>query len=177
MLISDGYQALLKKHREKNPRWGFTGYSHKRALRAFADKHDIKTSLDYGCGAGSLKACLYSEDPKTRIKWSISEYDPSVSGKDKPPKGVYDMVICTDVLEHVEEVCVHDVLDDIYRLSGKCAYLAISLIEAKEILPDGRGAHITLKTSGEWLSLMFKFDWTHLRVARADRMLVLECEK
>lgn len=61
-----------------------------------------------------------------------------------------DLVVCTYVLEHVEPEKVPTVLDHIYRLTGKVAYFCISKREAREILPDGRNAHLSIHDSAWW---------------------------
>ena len=93
-------------------------------------------------------------------------YDPAVPGYDEKPEGTFDIVICTDVMEHIEEQDVPAVLDNIFGYADKGVYLAICLREAKRLLPDGRNRHVTVKPQEWWLekigsrSQAFEVDWT-----------------
>ncbi len=65
-----------------------------------------------------------------------SEYDPAVAGKDLPPEPA-DLVVCTDVLEHIEPDCLDDVLSDLARLTKKVLLVNISTRPAVKVLADG----------------------------------------
>jgi len=151
MLISDEYQALIQKmHRSTN--WG--DGSHRRAaelallIRSLGYPRKV---LDYGCGKGTLGPALKHVLPYLEV----SEYDPGIPGKDTPPAGKHDLVISTDVLEHIEPECVDDVLANIAAVTGRYFYATIGLELAKHILPDGRNAHILIRPM-EWWSAALK---------------------
>jgi hypothetical protein len=104
--------------------------------------------LDYGCGKGKLRNAL-------RI--GIKEYDPAIPGKDDEPEAA-DLVVCTDVLEHIEPECLNGVLDHLRRLTKKVALLNIATSPAFKTLSDGRNAHLIVETAEWWkerLSLYF----------------------
>src|SRR5258707_410063 len=67
--------------------------------------------LDYGCGRGTLKEALPAE-------FEVFEYDPGIEGKETKPSGA-DLVVCGDVLEHIEPDCLYSVLDDIRGIARK----------------------------------------------------------
>jgi hypothetical protein len=60
------------------------------------------------------------------------------------------MVVCTDVLEHVEPEYLDNVLADIAGLTKQYAYFNISLMEAMKTLPDGRNAHLIVQPWQWW---------------------------
>jgi 2-polyprenyl-3-methyl-5-hydroxy-6-metoxy-1,4-benzoquinol methylase len=70
-----------------------------------------------------------------------------------------DLVVCTDVLEHVEEDKIDSVLDHIFRLSAKSTYLVISTKPAKTILPDGRNAHLIIRPLDWWMKKITEQGW------------------
>jgi hypothetical protein len=70
----------------------------------------------------------------------VMGYDPGIPGRESMPKPV-DLVVSTDALEHVEPAKIDAVLDHIFRLAGKAAYLVIATRPAKALLPDGSNAH------------------------------------
>ena len=98
--------------------------------------------LDYGAGKQSLANAM----PWVRI----AGYDPAIPELSKPPMPA-DLVVCTDVLEHVEPECLEDVLDDLRRLTLKAAYLEIATREALKHLEDGRNAHLIVQPMEWWL--------------------------
>jgi 2-polyprenyl-3-methyl-5-hydroxy-6-metoxy-1,4-benzoquinol methylase len=77
-------------------------------------------------------------------------YDPFVGEFAVEPEAA-DLVICTDVLEHVEQECTGAVLDHIQSLTKRLVFFSISLVKAEKILADGRNAHINLPGAEFWL--------------------------
>ena len=100
-----------------------------------------KDVLDYGCGQRTLEKALGFE---------IRNYDPCIAGLDATPSKA-DIVVCTDVLEHIEPECLEEVLDDLKRVTGKVGYFVIATRPAKKILPDGRNAHLIQERLPWWL--------------------------
>lgn len=120
-----------------------------------------KTLFDYGCG----KAILYLEKGIHK-DWgldSLSLYDPGVWGHkiikhEKPPVGsVFDGVVCTDVLEHVENP--EEVIQELIGYAGKFLFCSISCLpsEPKKKLLDGRGFHISIYPPEWWRDKFAKY--------------------
>jgi hypothetical protein len=78
-------------------------------------------------------------------------YDPAVKEYSKMPKGTFDSVISTDVLEHIEEEDLDQVLEEIYSKADKFVYLGICNSPAEAILLDGRNAHVTIQSIDWWV--------------------------
>jgi hypothetical protein len=97
--------------------------------------------LDYGCGQRMLEMSL---------GFAIRNYDPCIAGLDAPPE-LADIVVCTDVLQHVEPDCVDAVLDDLKRITRAAALLVIANRPAQKFLPDGRDAHLIQQGRDWWL--------------------------
>ena len=113
-----------------------------------------ETILDYGCGQGSLGRALRG------LGYEVRDYDPAIPGKDVPPPPA-DLVVCTDVLEHIEPACIDAVLDDLKRVTRKALFVVIALTPAGKVLPDGRNAHILLRPADWWADMLgrrFAFD-------------------
>ena len=150
MLITPEYRALLDKYRTEAPRWGNGGGRH---VRTIADlilhnkKYDVRTVVDYGCGQGQILDFLVKE--KLVHPDKVQGYDPCVVGREAPPRPA-DLLVCTDMLEHVERECLDEVLKHIASLHRVVAYIQIHTKHSKAILPDGRNAHILQRPPVWW---------------------------
>jgi hypothetical protein len=147
-LCTSTYKDLLvKKHGMAG--WGASGYSHADEVTKFANELGALTILDYGCGRGTLKDKL--------PQFSVFEYDPGIPGKDMPPQDPVDLVVSTDVLEHIEKNCLDAVLAHMRRLARRGIFLTIATKLARDILPDGRNAHLLVHPKEWWLSQLKRY--------------------
>jgi len=152
VLITPEYQAELHNLYVEYT-WGNTGgrYAGDSVVNILYEHPEIKTVLDYGCGAASLKK--YVEDAGvTDREWTL--YDPAVSRYQKEPTGKHDLVVSTDVLEHVEEPQLNNVirnmqsLTDKYLLSEIACYLCNCRFESGPYV--SQDMHINLKAPDAW---------------------------
>lgn len=99
--------------------------------------------LDFGCGKGNLVSKLKELFPTKEILG----FDPANPEYDIPLKSV-DLILSTDVLEHIEPNLIDQTLKEI---ADNCThtYHLISCAPAKLILPDGRNAHL-IQESPDW---------------------------
>lgn len=140
-LISDYY-------REQNERLlasgdcGGGGYKWIPRIRTLVDDHDVTGILDYGCGLGTLK-----EQYPERIP--IEEYDPAIPGKAHPPTP-HDLLVCTDVLEHVEPDLLGNVIDHLHSCTLALALVTIALRESNKSFPDGTNVHLLIEGADFW---------------------------
>ncbi len=149
-LVTPAYRKQLNTIHE-GQRWGADGHKHVAAVRAFANMIEPATILDYGCGKGTLAPAM----PERRIQM----YDPGIPGREGSPKPV-DMIVCTDVLEHVEPERLDSVLAHISVLASKAAYVVVATRPANLILPDGRNAHLVLRPFAWWAERFVEHGWT-----------------
>lgn len=160
-MISNEYKKQLEKVHEAK-KWGNSGKSWVFEIEPFADKVGAKSIIDFGCGTGSLKKAL-------EHKYDFVEYDPGIEGKETLPDEPCDMLVCTDVLEHIEPEYLDETLEAIDRLYTKCAFLVIACNPAKEILPDGRNAHLIQEPPEWWMK---KFDNIEHYEAKKSRVVL-----
>lgn len=121
-------------------------------IKQMLEQFNCKTLLDYGCGHG----LQYSKHDLHKY-WGLTElakYDPGVQEFEEKPQGSFDAVINTDVLEHIPEDYVYDVITDIFSYADKFVYFSIATGLAKAILPNGENAHCTLKPHSEWVEII-----------------------
>ena len=174
LLVSDrptnGVSVLLKanvvdlyREMHRNPEM-FKGLSlrpHLNAITRLILNNKSKSVLDYGCGKAELYTAL-----ALRQRWGIpiALYDPAVPAFDKKPTGMFDGVICTDVLEHVPEGEVGMTIDDILGYANQWVYLAVCVRPSRKTFPDGRNVHLTVRPDDWWTA---KIAEAQLRLGRA----------
>jgi hypothetical protein len=146
---------LHAKHR--TGKWGRSGHSHLREVMDWAYIIGARSVLDYGCGQGTLREHVAREFSADIMR--VSEYDPGIRGKDHLPKPA-QMIVCTDVLEHIEPDLIDNVLKHQFALAERGAYFMIALTPARELLPDGRNAHLLLRDVQWWLDSLMEVGWT-----------------
>lgn len=154
--ISRDYLALLEqKHRESNV-FGANGGKWVQMLLPVLKQHAAETVLDYGCGRGGLKNALRRFSPV-----QVQNYDPAVPEFAVTPEPA-DVVVCTDVLEHIEPELLTNVLLHIEQLMKKAGFFNISTAPAMKTLADGRNAHLIVQDGPWWfekVSQLFKIDY------------------
>ena len=140
-IISAEYVAENKHLHETSEIYGTSGAKYRDIVRPLAH-WGRKSILDYGCGKETLAAAL---GPAYRV----FGFDPAVPGRDTCP-GPHPIVVCTDVLEHVEPDYLTNVLADLRRLTVEKALIAVALSPSSQTLTDGRNAHLILQTPDWW---------------------------
>lgn len=146
-LISKEYKDLNYKLHQDNPSYGMGGSKYKDTVIKLSESLSTTSILDYGCGKGLLAKSL---------PFPIWEYDPAIPDKSAPPKPA-DIVICTDVLEHIEPDKLQYVLDDIRFCTKKVAYLVISTRLAAKKYANDQNAHLIVKGKEWWEKQLKKF--------------------
>jgi 2-polyprenyl-3-methyl-5-hydroxy-6-metoxy-1,4-benzoquinol methylase len=144
-LISSEYRAQNMMLHEGKGKWGASGHKYYEAVMAFATELKAKHILDYGCGRGTLRKKL----GKVGFHTTLYEYDPAVFTRSRLPPPC-DLVVCTDVLEHIEPDKLKAVLRHIASLAKKGIFLSIATRPANKILPDGRNAHLIIEDTPWW---------------------------
>jgi 2-polyprenyl-3-methyl-5-hydroxy-6-metoxy-1,4-benzoquinol methylase len=161
VLISEEYRSLNSKLHQDRKDYGVQGKMYAPQIRQLAESLQTTDVLDYGCGKGTLAA---------NLPFPIHQYDPAVAEHDTEPMPA-DLVVCTDVLEHIEPECLADVLNDLKRVTRHVLFCTVATRPAKKKLADGRNAHLIIETIEWWLPrLMERF--TLRNVNAQDEMFV-----
>lgn len=146
MLITEEYRKLNEQMHLEKKSYGTSGVKLASYVKGVSEKLGTTDILDYGCGKGTLAA---------NLPFDIHQYDPCVPEHARTPEPA-DIVICSDVLEHIEPDCLIDVLDDLYRVTKKSILLVIHHGPAKKHLADGRNAHLIQEDEQFWLTLIMQ---------------------
>lgn len=160
MLISPEYAELNRQLHLSRVVYGCSGMHYVDDAKVVIDRYGCESVLDYGCGKGTFKLAL-----KTICDIPVHEYDPAIKGKDGPPEPA-DLVVCTDVMEHIEPDCLDAVLHHMCSLAKKAVFLQIATREATKCLPDGRNAHLIVQEARWWFDKIAPL--VRIEEARAD---------
>jgi 2-polyprenyl-3-methyl-5-hydroxy-6-metoxy-1,4-benzoquinol methylase len=139
-LITEEYRALNAELHQRNEHFGKRPSTLIEPLMQVCSQLKTSDVLDYGCGKGELNL---------HTPFGVKLYDPAIEKFSTPPEPA-DVVVCTDVLEHIEPQFVEGVLDELKRLTKKVALVTIACIPAHKTLADGRNAHISLHPIEWW---------------------------
>ena len=143
MLITDTYRAQNAAMHVAKPHYGNGGHYAAPQVERVAEQYGAKSILDYGCGKGRLAEAL--------PHLPIVGYDPAIPGKDGWPSAA-DLVVCRDVMEHIEPECLDAVLGHLCCLTRKALYIEVATVPAFKHLPDGRNAHLIVEPMSWWLA-------------------------
>jgi len=135
---------LYKQLHSQNSHYGDTGSRYVKRIVSHIEQYKSDSVLDFGCGKGKLAVEL------SKLGLRIDEYDPAIEGKEKIPQKHYDMIITTDVLEHLYEDEIQIICSDFLSLSPLTMFHVICTRLADNLLPDGSNAHKTVKPIEWW---------------------------
>ena len=156
--LIDSYKVL---HQEEGKFKGISLVPLVPTLMSLIKENNCKTLLDYGCG----KAIPYDKDRCKEVDLrhpiqklcdlkSFDLYDPAYEKYATLPDKKYDIVVCTDVLEHIAEQDIDYVLTEILSRSKKIVFLNISCQPAlkhfKEGKFKGKNVHISVFDPSWW---------------------------
>lgn len=152
-VISEEYRAQNQQlHREGS--FGRKGHTYAGHIQAICEALGSQDVLDYGCGQHTLQQCL---------PFKIREYDPCMDGFDESPDPA-DVVVCTDVLEHIEPVYLDAVLDDLKRVTKRVGFFAVDDRPAQKFLSDGRNAHLIQEGPAWWFPKFYQ-RWSSVQIS------------
>jgi len=143
-------EYIAAEYRRMHDQGKFTGASlkpHLAKINNLVREYNVNSLLDYGCG----KALIHD---KHRLAKEVTLYDPYYEPYSKKPIGDFDMVICTDVLEHIPEDEVGKVLADLINYADKVLYVAICTKPAKKTFKNGENVHLTVKPKEWWEQML-----------------------
>jgi hypothetical protein len=147
MNFSNEYAALQHQFHIDRPDYGMSGMKYAEHILQLANKLKTRDILDYGCGKATLQKSL---------PFPIQNYDPFIDEYKQSPVPA-QLVVCTDVMEHIEIEYLDNVLEDIRDLTTKLAFFQIATRPAAKFLPDGRNAHLIQENVNWWLKQLMPF--------------------
>jgi hypothetical protein len=143
MKITEEYRELNKQLHETNEHYGTSGQKYAQMIMGLASAMGIDKILDYGAGKCTLA--------KSMPQFQVTNHDPCVPGLETEPEP-HKLVVCTDVLEHIEPDCLKDVLEHLYEVTEQILFLEVATRPAKKTLADGRNTHLIVEPAIWWLN-------------------------
>lgn len=132
-------------------------------IKRLVERTGAQTVLDYGCGKGqqyephALQRESGASLPSVIDYWSIDEvvcYDPCYAPYSELPRGRFDGVICTDVLEHCPEDDVNWIVEELFSFASRFVFANVACYAALKCLPNGENAHCTVKPVEWWKDVL-----------------------
>ena len=169
-MISKEYQSILEELNGKE------NFGKRKKLPKYLDQmialHNPKSILDFGCGTGALIETLKQQYPGKLI----DGYDPGNSNfQNRFDNQKFDLVISTDVLEHIEPEYLKPTLEFLKSKSNRFYHL-IALAPSRVTRPDGRNAHLILESKDWWKKQFINLGYTidferHMNHRKEDRVV------
>jgi|TARA_Y100000034_G_scaffold115959_1_gene153691 hypothetical protein len=146
-------------------------------IKKLMEQHDCRSIINFGCGKPDefFKYKYINKSvkkPSQHVDRSVSPqydsvynflgepyvkmYDPGIEEVSVYPDFPAEIVVCTDVLEHIPAQDIPWFLDELLKLTTKVLYITICLSPALTILPDGRNAHVCIKPRDWWRQRIFE---------------------
>ena len=125
-------------------------------LDSFIKEKNPRSILDFGCGKGRLLESIRCSYPDVEV----IGYDPANPNYDIDLSNInVDLIISSDVLEHIEPEYLLETLADL-RTKSKYYFHLIACSPAKLILPDGRNAHLIVEDNIWWRQKFIELKYT-----------------
>lgn len=155
--LADEYVSEYKRIHENNPNYGHGPCTPeiKKYSKWCEEIPSISRILDYGCGNSKLVDEILPDKDLIRERW-----DPAIPKySTKPSPWKFDLVFCTDVMEHIPEKNVLPTLIDI-RDASENALIIPHLGRAEQLLSNGKNSHVTQQSREWWLKKIIQAGFT-----------------
>jgi hypothetical protein len=126
--------------------------THSQDIKKLVKQYDVKKILDYGCGRGDQYKAPHRIHADWGLKWwDVKLYDPAFERLDERPLGKHDLVVCSDVLEHIPEDQVEDVIGELFFFASKAVWASVCCRPAKKVFPNTEiNLHVTIQPLPWW---------------------------
>jgi hypothetical protein len=166
--ISDEYRKIQQELHE-DPGYGVASLIYAPLIKKIVETAHLRAISDYGAGKCNLRKGLHDLGVRD---FGYYPYDPAFP-QYGPPRPA-PLVCCIDVLEHIEEKHLDDVLLDLEEITEGIGFFTIATEPAMKTLPDGRNAHLIQKPVRWWLPrLCDHFDISRLQQVKNGHFWVM----
>ena len=145
--ITEEYRMLnAELHKDTSVQYGYNGAAQAPRVKELAKRHRCASILDYGAGKQTLSGALRSMGCN-----DVRDYDPAIPGLSEPPERA-DLVVCSDVLEHIEPDKLSATLKHLRDTTGKLLFARVCTVPCtSKTLPDGSDPHRSVHDRAWWV--------------------------
>ena len=167
-LISQRYRLLNQRlHADPQVKFGYKGADQAPIVQRLLVQYQCFDVLDYGAGKQTLSQVL---KPMGVV---IRDFDPAIPSIATPPMPA-DLVVCSDVLEHVEPDFLENVLRHLQVLTRNILFIRVCLVACtSKSLPDGSDPHRIIQPVEWWVAILERYFQVQETVERSDRYFAL----
>jgi hypothetical protein len=159
--LKDYIEQYRILHKEK-PQYGKTSVKFLGEILEIIDDYKIQEILDYGCGKSDLLDKL-----KEQRNIKIYKYDPAIEQYSRLPHVKINLLICTDVLQHIPIFDLSRVLKEISNYNSLC-FFHIRCTFYHTLLPNGEPANVTVRSKKWWLQELGKY-FNNIKTTFSDK--------
>jgi hypothetical protein len=152
-------EAWLDRHRQTHERHAAFGtHRHPYLLDTVRDLSDRiaqdigerPSLLDYGCGKG----VFLREMTQSGMFRYLRGYDPALNAFKQRPAQRYDLVVCLDVLDQLEDEFVEPTIIDVAQFASHTALFDVITVQTPEL------AHLNPRSAETWRTIIQQ----HIRI-------------
>ena len=135
----ESLEEARKYHIQNKTHWiGESLGEYKHQIWDMVYRNKYKNILDYGAGKAAFHKLLFNNTkiPGAPVNINIVPYDPAYEPFSTKPTGKFELVLCIDVMEHVQEDKIDEVLADIFSFGDNRPEKGEPIINKEEWNPS-----------------------------------------
>lgn len=144
-------EQYIKLHKGAGRFAGFSLWPVVPDILNLVESGEVKSILDYGAGKGRVWTSGGLRTYVRRKGVEVKLYEPGLPEWSELLNKRFDLVVCTDVMEHVPEDEIDAVLNNINIRCSKYCLFTIDTRPASKVFPGTKdNVHVTIKSEDWW---------------------------
>lgn len=131
---------------------GLSILNHVASIKAMIDATESRSMLDFGCGRGDAYRDPHNIHHELGIHFTrLHLYDPAFPHIGALPPTKMDIVVCSDVLEHIPEPEVDAFIVRLFKYANRAVWASVCCRPAKKVFPGTDiNLHVTVQPLEWW---------------------------
>jgi hypothetical protein len=148
--ISPGY-LTQQQQLHQDSRYGSASVTYAPVIMDILKATGYRSICDYGAGKCRLGIALHR-----KLK-NLAYYPADPAFPEYGPAKPAELVVCIDVLEHIEPEYLDQVISELAVLTTHVGFFSIHTGAARKVLSDGRNAHLIQQPASWWLDKLLPY--------------------